>query len=90
MFKMSEDQVDVEECLVVRIFEILGDCWLLMIICDVFDGICCFGEFCYNFGLVKNILVGCLCNLVEYGILWVVFVFDGSVYYEYVLIEKGY
>ncbi|HHL2561036.1 TPA: winged helix-turn-helix transcriptional regulator [Yersinia enterocolitica] len=90
MSKMSEDQVEAEECPVARTLEILGDRWSLMIIRDAFDGIRRFGEFRHNLGLAKNILAGRLRDLVEYGILRVVPASDGSAYHEYVLTEKGH
>lgn len=60
--------------------DIVGDCWVLLIVCDVFDGVCCFGDFCVSFGVVSNILFDWLKMLVDVGVFDVVLVFDGIVY----------
>lgn len=47
----------------------LGDCWVLMILRDAFDGLRRFSEFQKNLGLAKTILASRLKWLVESGLL---------------------
>lgn len=56
-------------CFVVCSVDLFGDCWVLLVICDVFDGVSCFGDFQCSFGVVCNIFSDCLCRLVEVGVL---------------------
>lgn len=76
-------------CLVVCVLDVVGDCWLLLIVCDVFDGVQCFSDFQCSLGMLCSMLSQCLQVLVDVGILVQQLFFDGGCYFYYVLIDQG-
>jgi DNA-binding HxlR family transcriptional regulator len=68
---------------------VIGDRWSLLIIRDVFDGICRFGALQRSLGVAKNILSDRLRTLTAHGVLALQAASDGSAYSEYVLTERG-
>lgn len=42
---VKQELFRISECLVVRMLELIGECWCLMIICEVFDDVWRFSEF---------------------------------------------
>ncbi|WP_331732868.1 helix-turn-helix domain-containing protein [Streptomyces sp. NBC_01718] len=76
-------------CPVARAVDVVGDQWSLLIIRDVFDGICRFGVLQRSLGLARNILTDRLRTLVAQGVLETRPASDGTAYHEYALTEKG-
>jgi DNA-binding HxlR family transcriptional regulator len=76
-------------CPVARAVDVVGDRWSLLIVRDVFDGICRFGALQRSLGLSRNILTERLRNLVAQGVLETRPASDGTAYYEYALTDKG-
>src|SRR5688500_16509323 len=76
-------------CPVARAVDVVGDRWSLLIVRDVFDGICRFGALQRSLGLARNILTDRLRVLVAQGVLETRPASDGTAYHEYVLTEKG-
>jgi DNA-binding HxlR family transcriptional regulator len=74
-------------CPVARAVDVIGDRWSLLIIRDVFDGICRFGAL--QRSLARNILTERLRTLVAQGVLETRPASDGTAYHEYALTEKG-
>ncbi|MGY4920664.1 winged helix-turn-helix transcriptional regulator [Streptomyces sp. 900116325] len=76
-------------CPVARAVDAVGDRWSLLIIRDVFDGICRFGALQRSLGLARNILTERLRTLMAQGVLETRPASDGTAYHEYALTEKG-
>lgn len=76
-------------CPVARAVDVIGDRWSLLIIRDVFDGICRFGALQRSLGLARNILTERLRTLVAQGVLETRPASDGTAYHEYAVTEKG-
>jgi len=74
---------------VARTVGVIGDRWSLLIIRDVFDGICRFTALQRNLGVAKNILSDRLRTLTSHGVLALQAASDGSAYSEYVLTDRG-
>lgn len=85
----SQDPRATAECPVARAVDVVGDRWSLLIVRDVFDGICRFGVLQRSLGLARNILAERLRNLVAQGVLEKRPASDGTSYHEYALTEKG-
>jgi DNA-binding HxlR family transcriptional regulator len=85
----SHDDFGTAECPVARTVGVIGDRWSLLIIRDVFDGICRFGALQRSLGVAKNILSDRLRTLTSHGVLAPQAASDGSAYSEYVLTERG-
>lgn len=76
-------------CPVARAVDVIGDRWSLLIVRDVFDGICRFGALQRSLDLARNILTERLRTLVAQGVLETRPASDGSAYHEYIVTEKG-
>ncbi|GAA5144708.1 helix-turn-helix domain-containing protein [Pseudonocardia eucalypti] len=85
----SKEALATAECPVARAVDVVGDRWSLLIVRDVFDGLCRFGELQRNLGLSRNILTERLRTLVAQGVLETRPAADGTAYHEYGLTEKG-
>ncbi len=72
-------------CPVARSVDIIGDRWSLLIIRDVFDGICRFSDFQKSLGIARNVLSDRLRKLVDENILEKKDASDGTSYQEYSL-----
>lgn len=59
------------------VFELVGECWMLFILCEVFFGVWWFGQFVWNFGILWFMLFLWLWMFVEVGFFdWVLYFFD--------------
>lgn len=76
-------------CPVARAVDVVGDRWSLLIVRDVFDGICRFRALQRSLGLARNVLTERLRALVAQGVLETRPASDGTAYHEYALTEKG-
>ncbi|MGW7276503.1 winged helix-turn-helix transcriptional regulator [Streptomyces sp. NPDC054864] len=85
----SKEALAKAPCPVARAVDVVGDRWSLLIIRDVFDGICRFGALQRSLGLARNILTERLRALTSQGVLETRPASDGSAYYEYALTERG-
>ncbi|TDC86066.1 helix-turn-helix domain-containing protein [Actinomadura sp. 7K507] len=85
----SKEALARAECPVGRAVNVVGDRWSLLIVRDVFDGICRFGELQRSLGLSRNILTERLRTLVAQGVLETRPASDGTAYHEYALTKKG-
>jgi DNA-binding HxlR family transcriptional regulator len=85
----SREALAAAECPVARAVDAVGDRWSLLIVRDVFDGICRFGALQRSLGLSRNILTERLRSLVAQGVLEIRPASDGTAYHEYGLTEKG-
>lgn len=87
---MSEEKnLPFFHCPVARSVDVIGDRWSLLIVRDVFDGICRFGTLQSSLGIARNILADRLRKLVNAGILHTRQATDGTAYQEYALTEEG-
>ncbi|GAA2274457.1 helix-turn-helix domain-containing protein [Nonomuraea roseoviolacea subsp. roseoviolacea] len=85
----SKEALTSAECPVARAVSVVGDRWSVLIVRDVFDGICRFGELQRSLGLSRNILTERLRTLVAQGVLETRPASDGTAYHEYALTKKG-
>jgi DNA-binding HxlR family transcriptional regulator len=85
----SKEALAAAACPVARAVDVVGDRWSLLIVRDVFDGICRFGALQRSLGLSRNILTERLRALVAHGVLETRPASDGTAYHEYALTEKG-
>lgn len=85
----SKEALATAPCPVARAVDVVGDRWSLLIVRDVFDGICRFGALRQSLGLSRNILTERLRALVAQGVLEIRPASDGTAYHEYALTDKG-
>jgi DNA-binding HxlR family transcriptional regulator len=76
-------------CSVAQCLEVVGEWWSMLIIRDVFLGVCRFDEFQERLGISRNILQQRLSGLVDAGVLVKVPYSDHPPRFDYRLTDKG-
>src|SRR5271167_3625198 len=80
---------DNQVCSVAGALEVVGECWSLLIIRDVFLGVRRFDELQASLGIARNVLQTRLLRLVDEGVLEKRRYSDHPPRHEYRLTEKG-
>ena len=78
-----------QDCSIARALEIVGERWTLLIVRDVFDGVCRFDGLQESLGIARNVLTDRLNRLVEEGVLERIPYSKRPPRYEYRLTETG-
>src|SRR4051812_12177918 len=78
-----------QDCSVAKALEIVGERWTLLIVRDVFLGLCRFDQMQENLGIARNVLTDRLNRLVDEGILERVRYSERPERFEYRLTPKG-
>lgn len=66
---MEWTEISPENCTVARTLDVIGDRWSLLVLREVFHGVCRFAGLQARLGVAKNVLSQRLATLVEQGVL---------------------
>jgi DNA-binding HxlR family transcriptional regulator len=86
---MLKRSYEGQNCSVASALEVVGERWTLLIVRDVFLGLCRFDQFQESLGIARNVLTDRLNWLVDEGILERVRYSKRPERYEYRLTQKG-
>ena len=66
---MEWTEISPENCTVARTLDVIGDRWSLLVLREVFHGVCRFAGLQARLGVARNVLSQRLATLVEQGVL---------------------